>query len=413
MATEIIAMTKITHDLLVLHQQRATGELAITCSQEPAPQWRLYFYLGRLVYATGGSHSARRWYRAIKYLCPEFYKSGWLVKAQSNHELWEVDLINQAVNQGQITTAQAKAIIQSIVQEVMFAIVEQKVVITHWNSGKQLVQPIAFLAIEQVIQQAQSLRQEWRAAGLGSLQELLPQFSPDLAPVLRKPPKLEEKVSPEMFKSLFRLMKGQLTLWDVALEMQRPLPAVIRALLPLIRRGVIALKQIPDVPSPGTRVTAPAAPVGVRPLIACIDDNPSLGQAIAQILQPAGYEVLSILNPLQGISTLLERKPSLIFLDLIMPNTNGYELCTFLRKTSAFQNTPIVILTGNDGVIDRVRAKLAGSSDFMAKPPEPTKVLQVVQKYLGGTPSTTPSITPSTATHSQPGAAPAEHLFTA
>jgi two-component system, chemotaxis family, response regulator PixG len=383
MATEIIAMTKITHDLLVLHQQRATGELAITCSQQPTPQWRLYFYLGRLVYATGGSHAARRWYRAIKYRCPEFYKSGWLLKAQSDHELWEVDLINQAVNQGQITTAQAKAIIQSIVQEVMFAIVEQKVVISHWVAGKQLVQPIAFLAIDQVIQQAQQLRQEWRAAGLGSLQELLPQFSPDLAPILRKPPKLEEKVSPEMFKSLFRLMRGQLTLWDVALEMQRPLPAVIRALLPLIRRGVIELKPIPDLPSPGDRLNAlPAEPVGVRPLIACIDDNPSLGQTLTQILQPAGYEVLSILNPLQGISTLLERKPSLIFLDLIMPNTNGYELCTFLRKTSAFQNTPIVILTGNDGVIDRVRAKLAGSSDFMAKPPEPTKVLQVVQKYL-------------------------------
>jgi two-component system, chemotaxis family, response regulator PixG len=387
MATEIIAMTKITHDLLVLHRQRATGELAITCSQQPTPQWQLYFYLGRLVYATGGSHSARRWYRAIKHVCPEFYKSGWLVKAQSQHELWEVDLVNQAVSQGLITAAQAKAIIQSIVQEVMFAIVEQKVVITHWNAGKQLVQPIAFLAIDQVIQQAQHLRQEWRAAGLGSLQELLPQFSPDLAPVLSTPLSAEVKLSPEMYRSLLRLMKGQLTLWDVALEMQRPLPAVIRALLPLIRRGVIMLKQIPDLPSSKLSVV-PAVQAGAKPLIACIDDNPSLGQAIAQILQPCGYEVLSILNPLQGISTLLERKPSLIFLDLIMPNTNGYELCTFLRKTSAFQNTPIVILTGNDGVIDRVRAKLAGSSEFMAKPPEPSKVLQVVQRFLGASGTT-------------------------
>jgi two-component system, chemotaxis family, response regulator PixG len=390
MATEIIAMTKITHDLLVLHRQRATGELAITCSQQPTPQWQLYFYMGRLVYATGGSHSARRWYRAIKYVCPEFYKSGWLVKAQSQHELWEVDLINQAVSQELITAAQAKAIIQSIVQEVMFAIVEQKVVITHWNAGKQLVQPIAFLAIDQVIQQAQSLRQEWRAAGLGSLQELLPQFSPDLAPVLSTPLSAEVKLSPEMYRSLLRLMKGQLTLWDVALEMQRPLPAVIRALLPLIRRGVIMLKQIPDLPS--SKLSAlPTVRSSSRPLIACIDDNPKLGEAIAQILQPCGYEVLSILNPLQGISTLLERKPSLIFLDLIMPNTNGYELCTFLRKTSAFQDTPIVILTGNDGVIDRVRAKLAGSSEFMAKPPEPSKVLQVVQRFLGASGATVPA----------------------
>jgi two-component system, chemotaxis family, response regulator PixG len=382
MATEIIAMTKIAHDLLVLHRQRATGELAITCSQQLAPQWRLYFYLGRLVYATGGGHSTRRWYRAIRYVCPEFYKSDWLTNAQSQHELWEVDLINQAVNQGLMTTAQAKAIIQSIVQEVVFAIVEQKVVVTHWNAGKQLLQPIAFLAIDQVIQQAQNLRQEWRAAGLGSLQELLPQFSPDLAPVLSKPPVLEGKVSAGMYRSLLRLMKGQLTLWDVALEIQCPLPMLIRSLLPLIRRSVITLKEIPDFPSSKLNVL-PAEPTSPKTLIACIDDNPSLGEAIAQILQPCGYEVLSILNPLQGISTLLERKPSLIFLDLIMPNTNGYELCTFLRKTSAFKDTPIVILTGNDGVVDRVRAKLAGSSEFMAKPPEANKVLQVVQKFLG------------------------------
>ena len=92
--------------------------------------------------------------------------------------------------------------------------------------------------------------------------------------------------------------------------------------------------------------------------------------------------MLTITNPLQGISILLDRKPDLIFLDLVMPNTNGYELCTFLRKTSAFQNTPIVILTGHDGVIDRVRAKLSGSSEFLAKPPEPDKVLQVVERFL-------------------------------
>jgi chemotaxis family two-component system response regulator PixG len=89
-----------------------------------------------------------------------------------------------------------------------------------------------------------------------------------------------------------------------------------------------------------------------------------------------------ISDPLQGMSELLKRKPNLIFLDLVMPNTNGYEFCTFLRKTTQFKEVPIVILTGNDGVIDRVRAKIAGASDFMGKPPEPSKVIQMVQKYV-------------------------------
>jgi two-component system, chemotaxis family, response regulator PixG len=66
-----------------------------------------------------------------------------------------------------------------------------------------------------------------------------------------------------------------------------------------------------------------------------------------------------------------------------MPNTNGYELCSFLRKSPLFKELPIVMLTGHDGVIDRLRAKVAGSTDFLGKPPDPKRVIEVVQKLLG------------------------------
>jgi chemotaxis family two-component system response regulator PixG len=85
---------------------------------------------------------------------------------------------------------------------------------------------------------------------------------------------------------------------------------------------------------------------------------------------------------MEGVATLAREKPDLIFLDVVMPQTNGYNLCTFLRQSELFRNTPIVILTSQDGLLDRTRAKLIGASDFLSKPPEPTKVLQIVQKYL-------------------------------
>ena len=65
-----------------------------------------------------------------------------------------------------------------------------------------------------------------------------------------------------------------------------------------------------------------------------------------------------------------------------MPNTNGYEICSQLRKLSFFKNTPIVILTGNDGIIDRVRAKMVGSTDFLGKPAQTDKVLATIDKYV-------------------------------
>jgi two-component system, chemotaxis family, response regulator PixG len=166
--------------------------------------------------------------------------------------------------------------------------------------------------------------------------------------------------------------------------MQRPLPSLLRALLPWIENGMIELQEISDLPLPVSQLQASSFRTCPSPkaLIACIDDSPLIGHTLSHVLNPLGYEVLPIANPLRGITTLLDRKPDLIFLDLIMPNTNGYELCTFLRKTSVFEKTPIVILTDSDTIIDRVRAKMAGSSEFLAKPIQPDKTVRTVQKLL-------------------------------
>ncbi|MDR9403051.1 MAG: response regulator, partial [Halothece sp. Uz-M2-17] len=70
------------------------------------------------------------------------------------------------------------------------------------------------------------------------------------------------------------------------------------------------------------------------------------------------------------------------FLDLIMPNTNGYEICTQLRRVSSLQEIPIIILTGKDGLIDRMRAKMVGATQYMSKPVDRSTILESVQKYL-------------------------------
>ena len=157
---------------------------------------------------------------------------------------------------------------------------------------------------------------------------------------------------------------------------------VMRSLLPLVVDGIVAFREIPDWVSPDWKKPTKPPEKVYRGLIACIDDSPQIGLEMQRILEPLGFEVLVITEPLQSVSILLQRKPDLIFLDLIMPNTNGYELCTFLRKTTTFQEVPIVILTGRDGVIDRVRAKMAGSSDFLSKPPDSVKVVQMLRKFL-------------------------------
>ena len=92
---------------------------------------------------------------------------------------------------------------------------------------------------------------------------------------------------------------------------------------------------------------------------------------------------MSITEGRKAVPTLLTRKPDMVFLDLVMPETNGYEICSQLRKISRFRNLPIIILSGNDGLVDQVRARLLGASDFLSKPIEPVVILSVIQKHLG------------------------------
>lgn len=412
MDQEMTVLTKMTHDLLMLSQRRSTGELVITHKEAPFPQWRLYFYFGRLVYADSDKHSVRRWMRAFQIHCPDCIQSGWLSKVTTDRELWGADILEQAVQQNQITTVQAKAVIQTIVQEVVFGFIGLARLDSEWNSNKEVPQQAAFLSISQVIHESQQLREQWRASGFEQLQSLVPNFSPEMVPTITDAKKLAMVVPADVSVKLIKLMQGQRTFWDVAMRMKRPLPEVLKSILPLIHQGLIAFQDIPDLNNPFLKVASsavvpqptavasaanrPAATASARKgMIACIDDSPMIGEQIKEILQPFGYEVKVITNPLQGIATLLQDKPDLIFLDLVMPNTNGYELCTFLRKTSAFQSLPIVILTGHDGVIDRMRAKMAGASDFMSKPPEGIKVLQMVEKHLGTTTADSASMNPS------------------
>jgi chemotaxis family two-component system response regulator PixG len=85
---------------------------------------------------------------------------------------------------------------------------------------------------------------------------------------------------------------------------------------------------------------------------------------------------------MRAVPTLLRHKPDLIFLDLMMPGINGYEVCSQIRKISALKDTPVVILTGNDGVVDQVRARMVGATDFLSKPIREDQIVGALRKFL-------------------------------
>ncbi len=114
--------------------------------------------------------------------------------------------------------------------------------------------------------------------------------------------------------------------------------------------------------------TGPLTQRQLKPLVAHIEDSLLDGKQMEQVLKACSCNYFQISNPVLALPTLIERKPNLIFLDLVMPITNGYELCAQIKRVAQFKETPVVIVTSTDSTIDRARAKLVGAASYITKP---------------------------------------------
>lgn len=116
--------------------------------------------------------------------------------------------------------------------------------------------------------------------------------------------------------------------------------------------------------------------------IACVDDSQAMLNEIERLLDTEEYEVALINDSLKALMKLASIRPDLILLDVGMPNVDGYQLCTLIRKTHMFKETPVVMVTGHKGLLDRARARLAGATDYLTKPFTQVDLLKMVMRHL-------------------------------
>jgi twitching motility two-component system response regulator PilG len=126
------------------------------------------------------------------------------------------------------------------------------------------------------------------------------------------------------------------------------------------------------------------APAGAKAhyTIACIDDSPTVLQAINSFLDDKIFSVILIDDPIKALMQVIRTKPDLILLDVTMPSLDGYELCSLLRRHPDFKTTPIIMVTSNTGFIDRAKAKLVRASGYLTKPFNQSDLLKFIFKYL-------------------------------
>jgi CheY-like chemotaxis protein len=387
-----------------------TGRLEIKNLKQQDQCWSLYFTLGRLIGAGSREHAQRRVYRQLKNHCPDLVQQPLQLQDEFNWQSssFEYDLICQLFQESKIDINQLSAIQNDMVGEVLFDIFQvfclqnQQGSEYSDNSGLQWqwfprfrpekYTPIPHekdIASEELLNLAQQKWQKWQQAGLKLC-------SPNQAPLMQDAESIKQTTAAKTFENLQRLLTGKQTLREIAVETKRDILPVTQALWGYYKKGWLSFQNIPDLdlskfikqPSASKVATAASSSNNHREnnqkkfVVACVDDSPQVTQTVEEILRGNDYDFIGINDPLRASATLLKSKPDLIFLDLIMPNTNGYEICSQLRRVSSLKEVPIIILTGKDGLIDRMRAKMVGSTEYVSKPVQRKKILEMVQKYL-------------------------------
>ncbi len=107
--------------------------------------------------------------------------------------------------------------------------------------------------------------------------------------------------------------------------------------------------------------------MAIRKILA-VDDSPTDLANIKTIVTDAGFTVVTATNGREAVEKAKQEKPDLIFLDIIMPDMDGYAACRLLNNENDTKGIPVVFVTSKNQKADRLWAQMQGGKGFITKP---------------------------------------------
>ena len=113
-----------------------------------------------------------------------------------------------------------------------------------------------------------------------------------------------------------------------------------------------------------------------------VDDEPFICRSLSFVLRKGNYVVVEARNGEEALAAIREHRPSLVFMDVMMPKVSGFEVCEAVKADPDLQQTKIILLTAKGQNSDREIGMQAGADDYMTKPFSPTKILERAREIL-------------------------------
>jgi len=116
--------------------------------------------------------------------------------------------------------------------------------------------------------------------------------------------------------------------------------------------------------------------------VVVIDDSKTIRRTAETLLKKAGCEVITATDGFESLSKVMEAKPDIIFVDIMMPRLDGYQTCALIKNNQTFKKTPIVMLSSKDGLFERARGRIVGAEHYMTKPFTREELLNTIKAYV-------------------------------
>lgn len=118
----------------------------------------------------------------------------------------------------------------------------------------------------------------------------------------------------------------------------------------------------------------------VRALVA--DDSIVTQRLMAIVLEQMGVAADFTDNGAKALEHLKNVNYDIVFLDVVMPGLDGYQVCKRIKANRSSKDIPVIMLTGKDGTFDKIKGKMAGANQYLTKPVDTSKIVNVLKQFL-------------------------------
>lgn len=341
----------------------ASGTVTIYDPTDESVYWNLYLGAGKLHYATSGMGKRER----LVYLLKQLFPNTQFPIPDSLDD--DYAYICKIWKLGKFSLQQVRNILFYMTQEAVAQVLALPRAAIKFEKSlgldplllslslKQMIRPLQ-TQVRTIVQLRSEIASPFQRFYLENVDQIVDQSWLDVQDY-------------DFVESLLDVLQEKKTLYELSTHAGQTTNRLGLLLKPLVQSGgmmAAAYQAIADEP---------------KPLIACIDDSKATQRIVKMTLEATGFSVISVTEPAQALSVFARQRPEVILMDINMPEIDGYELCRMFNQSTMLRSIPVIMLTGRDGLLDRIRARMVGASDYIAKPFNPQSLIQLVESYVG------------------------------